>query len=265
MKANWGCKLSDKPQALLARLHAIGTSLEKSRHGLALIGLGSVGVERSRLDEYSDLDFFAIVRAGYKAQYINDISWLRDVHPIAFMFQNTVDGYKLLYNDDIFCEMAVFEPQELAHIPFAPGHLIWHHPDFDPALAIPAPPHPRGTLESTVAWALGEALTNLYVGLTRHHRGEKLAAQRFIEHFALDRLLELAARIETPTTALADPYMIMRRYESRYPVTAAHLSHFIQGYDRVTHSARAILTWLDANYDVNPYLKSRILELCDEP
>lgn len=48
-------------QALLNRLDAIGHSLEKSGHALALIGLGSAGVETERLDSYSDLDFFAIV------------------------------------------------------------------------------------------------------------------------------------------------------------------------------------------------------------
>ena len=44
---------------LLKRLDDIGQSLERSGHALALIGLGSVGVELDRLDSYSDLDFFA--------------------------------------------------------------------------------------------------------------------------------------------------------------------------------------------------------------
>jgi hypothetical protein len=48
-------------QTLLARLDAIARSLEASGHAEALIGLGSVGLELDRLDEYSDLDFFAIV------------------------------------------------------------------------------------------------------------------------------------------------------------------------------------------------------------
>jgi hypothetical protein len=36
----------------------------------------------------------------------------------------------------------------------------------------------------TVEWLLGEALTCLYVGLCRYHRGEKLSAQLFIQHYA---------------------------------------------------------------------------------
>jgi hypothetical protein len=44
------------PQHLLDRLDAIGRSLEASSHALALIGLGSVGLELAQLDAHSDLD-----------------------------------------------------------------------------------------------------------------------------------------------------------------------------------------------------------------
>ncbi len=112
------------PQDLLDRLSAIGESLARRESALALLGLGSVGLERERLDRYSDLDFFAIVRPGYKGQYLDDLSWLADVAPIAYSFRNTRDGYKLLYADGIFCEFAVFEESELTQIPFAPIRLI---------------------------------------------------------------------------------------------------------------------------------------------
>ena len=53
-------------QTLLTRLDEIGKSLEDSGRALALIGLGSVGTETERLDEWSDLDFFAAVQPGEK-------------------------------------------------------------------------------------------------------------------------------------------------------------------------------------------------------
>lgn len=254
--------MSSRTDALLERLTAIGASLERSGQALALLGLGSVGVERDRLDDYSDLDFFAIVREGRKPHFLAHLDWLTDLHPVAYSFQNTVDGYKLLYEDDIFCEFAVFEPAELAQIPFAPGKIIWSAPDFDAASVSPRTVTPNG-LEITVDWQLGEALTNLYVGLMRYHRGEKLSAQRFIEHFAVDRLLELAKRVENPKNAHPDPFMTMRRYEALYPNTAAHLGTFIQGYGRSQASARAILAWLDEHFPVNPAMKARILALCE--
>lgn len=166
------------PYALLARLAAIGHSLKSSAHALALIGLGSVGVETARLDAYSDLDFFVIVEDGYKAHYLADLGWLSAPCPIAYHFQNTPDGYKVLYEDGIFCELAVFEPPELSAIPFSEGRVIWKQPQVPEAIGKPvltsAPTSPRET-----QWLVGEALTNLYVGLARFRRGEKLSAARF--------------------------------------------------------------------------------------
>ena len=113
------------PAFLIDRLSAIGRSLEDSGHGLALIGLGSVGLERDRLDEFSDLDFFAVVADGWKLRFIDDLSWLSRIAPIAYSFRNTADGHKLLFSDGVFCEFAVFETQELAAVSFAPGRVIW--------------------------------------------------------------------------------------------------------------------------------------------
>jgi hypothetical protein len=129
--------MSVTPDALLARLEAIGQSLAQSGQGLALLGLGSVGLEVARLDAYSDLDFFAIVQPGHKANFLNDLTWLERVHPLAYHFQNTVDGHKALFADGIFREFAIFEPHELASIPFAPGRIVWQAEDFDPRLAVP--------------------------------------------------------------------------------------------------------------------------------
>ena len=75
-------------QLLLKRLDEIGRSLEQSSHALALIGLGSVGLELHRLDDYSDLDFFVIVEPGYKYSYINDLEWLSNLYPVAYCFLN---------------------------------------------------------------------------------------------------------------------------------------------------------------------------------
>ena len=155
-------------QSLLIRLNEIGRSLEQSGHALALIGLGSVGLELDRLDPYSDLDFFAIVEAGYKRTYLDALPWLSDVHPIAYSFPNTEDGYKVLFADGIFCEFAVFEPAELEHIPFAPGRMVWKRADAPDTWSQPASiPTPRS--RHSRDWLLGEALTNLYVGLNREN------------------------------------------------------------------------------------------------
>lgn len=237
------------PQRLLQRLDEIGQSLAHSGHALALIGLGSVGTELDRLDEYSDLDFFAVVEPTYKSRYILHPDWLYAAHPIAFAFPNTADGYKLLYADGVFCEMAVFEPYELKAASFARGRIVWQRTDFDAALAEPQPrPAPK---PPTLEWLIGEALTNLYVGLGRYRRGEKLSAQRFIQHYAVDRVVELMARVETEAPAYRDAFANERRVEVRYPIETQYLPQMVQGYDRSLESAAAILNWLERHFEIN--------------
>lgn len=248
-------------ETLLRRLDEIGRSLARSRHALALLALGSVGIERERIDAYSDLDFFAIVEPGHKRAYIDDLSWLSALCPIAYAFQNTADGHKLLFEDGIFCEFAVFEPAELAAIPFSPGRLVWARDDFDGALSRPATvaasPAPRNP-----AWLLGEALTNLYVGMGRDRRGERLAAMRLIQVSAVDRLLELAATLEAEQSAFRDRYANERRFEQRYPQQAGELPGWTQGYAHNRESAISILAFLERHFAVNAAMAEAIRRLC---
>jgi hypothetical protein len=248
------------PETLLARLDAIGRSLAAGGEALALLGMGSVGVELERLDAHSDLDFFAVVKPGRKATFLADLSWLSSIRPIVYAFQNTHDGFKLLFDDDIFCEFAVLEPQELAGIPFAEGRVVWKAPEVDDNIRLPVWRAPERT-PPTKAWLLGEALTCLYIGLKRDKRGEKLSAQRFIQNYAVDRVLELTAQRTPPAQGTADSFSIERRYEQRYPQLAPHLPSFIQGYAANGPSALAILAYLEGVSDVSPAMAERIRAL----
>lgn len=252
-----------KKQHLLERLDAIGTVLKDSGTALALLGLGSVGLETGRLDDYSDLDFFVIVKPGWKTRYIASLDWLSTLCSLAYVFRNTEDGYKILFEDGIFCEFAVFEAHELSHIPFERGRLIWQDDSFDEQLCTPPPKQQRANLiEGTNEWHLGEALTNLYVGLGRVHRGEKLTGTRFIQSYAVDHVLALAKVLETARGHAEDPFNHERRYEIRYPQTAKSLSAFIQGYEHNVESALALLTFLERHFEVNPAMSAAIRELC---
>jgi hypothetical protein len=250
------------PQRLLARLDDIGRSLAQTSQALALIGLGSVGLELDRLDAYSDLDFFAIVRAGQKARFVEHLDWLESIAPVVYAFRNTSDGYKLLFADGIFCEFAVFEPDELAGIPFAPGRIVWKAAEVDETIArpasMPSAPGPRST-----EWLLGEALSNLVVGLGRYRRGERLSAARFVQQYAVDRVLELAAQIEAEQPGFRDVFAGERRFEARFPGIATVLPQFVQGYERTPESAAAILIFLERHFAVNPALAAAIRQLCD--
>jgi hypothetical protein len=60
----------DVPQRLLQRLDELGAVLRERGDAIALLGLGSVGTDLGRLDEHSDMDFFAIVEDGAKPRYL---------------------------------------------------------------------------------------------------------------------------------------------------------------------------------------------------
>ena len=248
---------------LLHRLDQIAASLSRRPTARALIGLGSVGLERDRLDAWSDLDFFAIVQPGSKPDYLTDLSWLSDVAPIAYAFRNTVDGNKVLYADGVFCEFAVFNEDELETAVFSPGKVIWKAEGVPDTIAIPQrTPQPKEP--PATEWLLGEALTNLYVGLCRERRGEHLAALRLIQVHAVDRILELAERVEPIEPAPVDPFNRDRRVEQRIPALAEVLPNLIQGYERNCESALAALAYLDRHFEVNPGIKAAILSLCEE-
>ncbi len=247
-------------EQLLHRLSEIAESVRHSGKGIAVLGLGSTGHELDRIDRYSDIDFFAIVAEGSKEEFIASLQWLEAVHPIAYAFQNTADGFKVLFADGIFAEFAVFSPSELNNIAYAPGRVIWKSDAFDDRLAEGSGLPPMGGKRS-LDWLLGEILTNLYVGLGRWHRGEKLAALRLVQGHAIDRLMELAMYIEPAQSAQGDPFAPERRFEARFPSLAARLPTFMQGYDHTPESALAILEFLGEHFDVNPAVHSAITGL----
>lgn len=234
-----------EPALLLERIDAIGASLAASGHALALIALGSIGRDTHRLDAWSDLDFFAIVEPGHKARYLDRLDWLAAAHPLAWHFRNTRDGHKALMADGVFCEFAVFESAELEAIPFAPGRVVWKREGVDDTIALPRRPLPDARLPDE-AWIVGEALSNLLVGLQRWHRGEKLAAMRMVQSHALDRLIELDALRQAQDDARAgaegaDPFSRERRVEQRQPTLREELPRIAAGYERTPEAALALL------------------------
>lgn len=232
---------------LLSRLDAIAASLAARDDALALLALGSVGLETQRLDAHSDLDFFVLVRPQAKARYLADLSWLDVAHRVAWSFRNTPDGSKALMDDGVFCEFAIFEPAELAHIPFARGRFVWRRDEVEPAWAQPARPLPQ---RADPDWLVGEALSNLIVGLGRCARGERLSAMRMVQVHALDRLLELLEQRVARADPARDPFSVERRIEQRRPELAATLPALAGGYNQTPAAALTLLGELERHAPV---------------
>lgn len=239
---------------LFARLDDIVLNLKKDPHVIALITLGSVGLDTHRLDAFSDLDFFVITEDGYARTLIDDSSWLVTSSPLAFIFQNTPDGFKLLYQDGIYGECAIFNQSRLNDIPYHHARLYYLKEgsslEFTSSNTRIGPKPSRDYL-------LNEALTNLYVGLLRYQRGEVYSAYRFISQYALTSTLNLALYDEIGD----DPFDISRRIEKHHPSLIPLLKNANQGYENVKASALTLVDYLSSHYPVNEALLSRIKAL----
>jgi hypothetical protein len=246
--------------ALLKRIDDIAHSLEGDDDALALITLGSVGQEVERLDAYSDIDLYVIVRPEAKVRFLNDLAWLGTAAPVVFHYRGPRDGLHVLFADGIHCELAIYTVADLAATRYAPGRVAWKRPWVDDGLAQPAlklpDPNPRD-----IDMLVGEILWELYVGLLRFRRGERQAAVREVQRLAVDRMMDLAVHLEEARPVPADRYAPMRRFESRFPQMAAHLDTFQQGYDRTPQSARAILNFLANHFPLNEAITSPIRDL----
>ncbi|PNY80348.1 hypothetical protein [Deinococcus koreensis] len=255
------------PAALLERLNAIAAALERSRRALALIGLGSVGSELERLDRWSDLDFFVIARPGERDWFIQTADWLQGAAPLAYTFRNTPDGSKVLFQDGIYAEFAVFGPQQLPELPLWGARLVWAAPDF-PQGQLPQAAAPGSPPATERAHHLGEALTNLLVGLGRFWRGERLSALKFVQEDALGHVLALDAdRAERAAKGApgADAFGLERRFEQRYPEVARLLPAFAPGYGETPQAALALLEHLERHEEVPPAMSCAIREAAQPP
>lgn len=226
---------------VLQRLDDLAAHLSTRPDVLAVLGVGSVGEQTGRVDEHSDVDVFVVVDDGAVGGYAHDIGWLEAVAPVAFWFSHTHDGCKVLFDDGIFVEYAVFTVAELRAVPFAGARVVWRRPGApDDLLRGAPPPVPR---DDSVGFHVGEALTNLFVGVHRELRGEHLTAARFVQSHAVDHVLALAG-----THARRDPFDASRRVEQARPDLP--LARMVPGYGRSAAAAREVLTWLGARYEV---------------
>jgi lincosamide nucleotidyltransferase B/F len=254
-----------KEQRLIERIDAIGHHLSMIDGALALVALGSIGDERFRLDKYSDLDFFVVVEEDLKETLIDDLSWLSYIHPLVYAFKNTKDGHKFLFADHIYGEFAVFSRAEIDHVTQARGRMIWKHPDYHNDNLESQKGHIPKLKRDSVEHAANEALTNIYVGLLRYHRGEKLSAQKLIEVHALNQVVSILHLTDDSEVDVAsDLFALDRRVEERYPAFAKRLPAMLSGYARLGSSAKALLDYLQMIYPINTYMKIACERLIEE-
>jgi hypothetical protein len=232
---------------------------------LALLATGSLGLEPGRLDRYSDLDLLLVCRSGTDAVFLDDPCWIGRVHTVGYCFRFNADCIKLLFDDGVFCELAVMDPTKLAALHFPGGRVLWKADDFDESLCTPADTGAAPPISAPDDWVINELLTTIHIGLSKYARGEWLSGFTYIHNQALPLFMELVSRHYMPVHGVSeDPYTKARRFESRYPGIETELKSMLQGYERTRESALAMLAWLDRIYTVNPLMKVGIVSLCGE-
>jgi hypothetical protein len=85
---------------------------------------------------------------------------------------------------------------------------------------------------------------------------------RFIQWYAVDRLLELAENTKEAQPVARDEFALERRFEQRYPEVAHDTPQWMQGYERNRESTLAILAFLEQQFEVNDAIAEAIRGLC---
>jgi hypothetical protein len=247
------------PERLLAFLDRLGAELDRRGDAVALLGLGSVGRDLHRLDEHSDADFFVVVDdAAACDRYLADIDWLEAAHPVVWSFENSPAGRKALLAGGLFAEYAVFSLADMATAGYPPGRVHWSRADAPAGLETPKLPVPQvPPLEHEV----GEAVTNLYVGLHRDLRGERLTATRFIQGYAVDRWVTVLGHLGLGDGDAQDVFVVDRGVERRFGVDVLPLADLVPGYEHNALAAETLLDLLEAHVELDPTIVGAVRDL----
>ncbi|MEI6220633.1 MAG: hypothetical protein WCP71_04930 [Actinomycetes bacterium] len=234
--------LESAPAEFLAFIDDLNKSAQENPDVLGLVLVGSTA-ETFRADEWSDHDFFLVVKTGYGEKFRNDLTWLPASEEIAFSPRETDHGLKVVYRNGRVIEFAVFEDSELE----LASVNSWAVPTdktniTERVQAIQARTNPRPFILED-EWTL--FLATILIAIGRARRGELLIAGQGIRTRALNYALGLLRASKPPlddTAALEDNLDRFRRVEVQYPEEAKILNGISEM--PVEESAKAILEFV---------------------
>ena len=206
---------------------------------LGLVLVGSTA-DVSRVDEWSDHDFFLVTVDGAQERFRQDLGWLPGADRLALRVRETEHGLKAVYDDGRVVEFAVFSVAELSLAEANSYRVAVDCADVAQAMAtIAGRPKPSHVVDVDREAAL--FLSLLLIGVGRARRGEVLAAGQHIRSHALAHLLMLwRALLPEPGVERLDDLDVFRRFELVYPEVGARIGGILAA-DPET-SARGLLT-----------------------
>ena len=192
------------------------------REGVLGLVLAGSGAEPERIDEWSDHDFFLVVRSDPEG-WRQHLNWLPDHERIVLRPRETDHGLKVLYDDGHVLEFAVATPEEMADWSVNMYSVVLDHGGVSELLARMAgrTREPSGQDVDDIQLFLA----HLFIGTGRARRGEVLAANLSIRGHAMRHLLPVwRHRVEPHVGAAIDSLEPNRRFEQAYPSAAAELA-----------------------------------------
>lgn len=206
----------------------LAESLDARNEVVGLVFVGSAA-DTSRVDEWSDHDFFVITKDGTAESLRQDLSWLPNFQDIAIQTRETAHGLKVVYRDGHVLEFAVFNDPELELAGANDFAVFIDKANIQArmeAIAAKSAPKPF-QLDSEFELFLA----HLVIGVGRFRRGETLIAGQQIRSYALNHVLGMVRFWKNPVAGsekYQDNLNRYRRFEIQYPEEAALIEELLQ-------------------------------------
>ncbi|MCA9955354.1 MAG: hypothetical protein H6657_04720 [Ardenticatenaceae bacterium] len=231
---------------------------------LCLVALGSMAQQDYQPDEWSDHDFFVITIHGVQEDMRRDLSWLPRADDLVFYFRETEHGIKALYHGGHLLEFAIFNEDELQL-----ARLNRYRVLLDKAEIAPRLEELALTTQDWVAQGqtdpnrrLAEFLMNLFVGVGRYARGERLSGHQFIKTYALTHLLRLLAEFHTSEDqSLLDNLDPFRRFERVFPRLGAEINGILAQNTLLAAEGLLALAVLELRPFLSPFPDAAVTEV----
>lgn len=203
------------------RLRALVASAGARPEIIGLVGFGSTA-ERSRADEWSDLDIAVITEPGHADRLRRELDWLPEPERIALAVVDEWDALMVVTDAGELLETGITDRATFETWIANRADVLLDRSDVASAVrSILAKPAPHASVD--IARETGVALVKLLVGAGRARRGELLTANRNIRGEALEHLLRAWAAALPGDRSPLDTLDPHRRFERVHPELAARI------------------------------------------
>lgn len=217
----------------------LAASLETQSEVLGLVLLGSTA-DASRVDEWSDHDFFVVTTDGAQEHLRADLSWLPHANNLVLTVRETEHGIKAFYDDGHVLEFAVFSLGELELAEANSWAVALDRADVAERMSAIAA-RPKASAAVDVARGIRLFVSLLLIGVGRARRGETITAGQFVRSHALSNLLSVLAHTASGDTGRLDSLDPFRRFEFAFPALGTEIAQALDAApEAAAHTLLAI-------------------------